>query len=109
MNFETDKSYRKLLDFSLHSLTTDLFTQMAGLGTIAYILTNRKKTKEEKISANLKTGIPFAGGLLVAFLCNIRQVASGPGALFFAGIAGFILNRIGSVVSKIYLEKSQSK
>ncbi len=107
VNFETDKSFSKLLDFSLHSLTTDLFTQLAGLATIGYILTSRKKTKEEKISANLKTGIPFAGGLLVGFLCNLRQVASGPGALLFAGLAGFILNRIGTVASKIYL-KNQS-
>ncbi len=108
VHFETDKSFRKLLDCSRHSLTTDLFTQLAGLGTIGYILLNRKKTKEEKISANLKTGIPFAGGLLVAFLCNLRQVASGTGALLFAGLAGFILNRIGTVASKIYLKNKTS-
>ena len=109
VNFEKEKSYGKLLDFSLHSLTTDLFTQLTGLGTIAYILTNRKKTKEEKISANLKTGIPFAGGLLVAFLCNLRQVASGTGALLFAGIAGFVLNRIGTIASKIYLKSANKE
>ena len=104
IDFETDKTYRKLLDFSLHSLATDLFTQALGIGSILYILMNSKKSKEEKISANLKTGIPVAGGLIIGFLCNLRQVASGPGALFFATIAGLILNRIGTVTNNFYLK-----
>ncbi len=107
INFETDKSYRKLLDFSLHSLPTDLFTQVLGLGTIAYILSGRKKSKEEKISSSLKTGIPVAGGLLVAFLCNLRQVASGPGALFLAFVSGLVLNRLGKITSDVYLGKNK--
>ena len=105
VNFETDKSYRKLLDFSLHSLATDLFTQFTGFGTMLYILLNRKKTKEQKISENLKVGIPVFGGLFVGFLCNLRQIASGPGSLLFATMSGFILNRLGTLVSKNYLEK----
>ena len=104
VNFETDKSYRKLLDFSLHSLATDLFTQFTGFGTMLYILLNRKKTKEQKISENLKVGIPVFGGLFVGFLCNLRQIASGPGSLLFATLSGFILNRLGTIVSKNYLE-----
>ncbi len=105
VNFETDKSYRKLLDFSLHSLATDLFTQFTGFGTMLYILLNRKKTKEQKISENLKVGIPVFGGLFVGFLCNLRQIASGPGSLLFATMSGFILNRLGTIVSKNYLGK----
>lgn len=103
IDFETDKSYRKMLDFSLHSLTTDLFTQAIGVGTIGYILANRKKTTKEKIPAILKEGIPVAGGLAVAFLCNLRQVASGPGSLFLAIVSGFALNRIGSIISNKYV------
>lgn len=99
IEFETDKSYRKMLDFSLHSLTTDLFTQAAGVGTLGYILANRKKTTKEKIPAILKEGIPVAGGLAVAFLCNLRQVASGPSSLFLAIISGFALNRMGTIIS----------
>ena len=107
IDFETDKSYRKMLDFSLHSLATDLFTQAIGIGTIGYIVANRKKTAKEKIPAVLKEGIPVAGGLLVAFLCNLRQVASGPGSLFLAVISGFALNRIGSIVSKKFVENDK--
>ena len=70
-----------------------------------YILLNRKKTKEQKISENLKVGIPVFGGLFVGFLCNLRQIASGPGSLLFATMSGFILNRLGTLVSKNYLEK----
>lgn len=105
VNFETDKSYRKLLDFSLHSLATDLMTQFTGFGTMLYILLNRKKSKEQKISENLKVGIPVFGGLFVGFLCNLRQIASGPGSLLFATMSGFILNRLGTIVSKNYLDK----
>ena len=107
INFETDKSYRKLLDFSLHSLATDLLTQIIGLGTVFYILLDSKKSKGEKISASLETGIPVAGGLLVAFLCNLRQVASGPGALFLAFLSGLVLNRLGKITSNFYLEKNK--
>ena len=108
IDFETDKSYRKMLDFSLHSLSTDLFTQAAGIGTVGYIVANRKKTAKEKIPAVLKEGIPVAGGLLVAFLCNLRQVASGPGSLFLAVISGFALNRLGSIVSKKFVENEKT-
>ncbi|MCR4881692.1 MAG: hypothetical protein K6A44_07065 [bacterium] len=104
IDFETDKSYRKMLDFSLHSLTTDLFTQAVGVGTIGYILANRKKSAKEKLPAILKDGIPVAGGLAVAFLCNLRQVASGPGSLFLAIVSGFALNRIGSIISNKYVQ-----
>ena len=107
IDFETDKSYRKMLDFSLHSLTTDLFTQGIGIGTIGYILANRKKTAKEKIPSILKEGIPIVGGLAVAFLCNLRQVASGPGALFLAALSGLALNRIGTVISKKYVENER--
>ena len=103
VEFEADKSYRKMLDFSLHSLTTDLFTQAAGIGTVGYILANRKKSKKEKIPSILKSGIPVVGGLAVAFLCNLRQVASGPGSLFLAIVSGFALNRVGSVISDKYV------
>ena len=107
INFETDKSYRKLLDFSLHSLATDLLTQMIGLGTVFYIMLDSKKSTGEKVSAGLETGIPVAGGLLVAFLCNLRQVASGPGALFLAFLSGLILNRLGKITSNFYAEKNK--
>ena len=107
IDFETDKSYRKMLDFSLHSLTTDLFTQAIGVGTIGYLLANRKKTAKEKIPAILKEGIPVAGGLAVAFLCNLRQVASGPGSLFLAIVSGFALNRIGSIISNRYVQNNK--
>ena len=104
IEFETDKSYRKMLDFSLHSLTTDLMTQAVGVGTVGYLLANKKKKGKEKIPAILKQGIPVVGGLAVAFLCNLRQVASGPGSLFLAIVSGFALNRIGSVISDKYIK-----
>ena len=78
-------------------------TQAVGIGTIGYILANRKTDKKEKLPAILKSGIPVAGGLAVAFLCNLRQVASGPGSLFLAVLSGFALNRMGAVISDKYV------
>ncbi|MDD3593091.1 MAG: hypothetical protein PHX18_00515 [Candidatus Gastranaerophilales bacterium] len=109
VSFETEKSYGKLLDFSLNSLVTDVFTQVAGIGTILYFLLNWKKTKEEKIAANLKTGIPFLGGLVVAFLCNLRQVASGPGALFLGFLTTIALNKIGNFTNNKYVASLKGK
>lgn len=111
VGFETEKSYRKLLDFSLHSVPTDLLTITAGMGTLGAIAINDKKSRQEKISLNLKNGIPIIGGLLVSFLSNIRLIASGPGAIALGVISGLILNRLGSIANNKYVKylKSQKK
>jgi len=102
IEFETEKTYGRLLDFALDAVPSDILGQLAGLGGIAWIMADRKKTKEQKISANLKSGIPLLGGLAVSALCNLRQVASGVNAILLGVITGFILNRIGSVADKKY-------
>jgi len=109
--FETEKSYRKLLDFSLHSVPTDLLTISIGCGTLGAIAVNDKKSRQEKISLNLKNGIPILGGLLVSFLSNMRLIASGPGAIALGVVSGLILNRLGNVANKKYMKylKAQHK
>jgi len=102
--FETEKTYRKLLDFSLHSLPTDFLTMGVGVGSVAYITASQKKSRQEKISLNLKNGIPVLGGIIVSFLSNMRQVTSGTGAIFLGLISGIILNRLGSTTNKFYLK-----
>ena len=66
---------------------------------------------EQKISLNLKNGIPILGGLIVSFLSNMRLIASGPGAIALGVISGFILNRLGNVANNKYVKylKAQQK
>ncbi len=109
ISFETEKTYRKLLDFSLHSLPTDFLTMGIGAGGVAFVLANRKKSRREKISVNLEKGIPVLGAIVVSFLSNIRQVASGTGSIFLGIISGIILNRIGRTINHIYLKAGKQE
>lgn len=102
IEFETEKNYGRLLDFSLDAVPSDVISQVASIGGIAWIVADRKKSKEQKVSANLKMGIPLIGGLTVSALCNLRQVASGVNAILLGLITSVILNRIGNVTDKKY-------
>jgi len=108
VKFETENTFGKILDYSLHTLPTDLMTQTLGAGTLLYILLNSKNSTDEKISKTLKNGIPIIGGLGVMFACNVRQIASGPSALFLGIISTFVLNRLGSLANKSYLKNKQN-
>ncbi|MCQ2957538.1 MAG: hypothetical protein MJ180_01395 [Candidatus Gastranaerophilales bacterium] len=105
INFETDKTYRKLLDFSLHSLPTDFLTIFAGIGGVGYVLANRRKSRREKMRTNIEKGIPVLGGIAVSFLSNMRMVASGTGAIFLGLVSGIALNRIGRTINHYYMKK----
>jgi len=102
VSFETEKTFNKMVDYSLHSLSTDMITQSLGLGVFAHMLASKKKSTDEKISGSLKGGIPLIGGLLTMFACNVRQVASGPSALFIGFLSTIILNRLGTFADKKY-------
>ena len=109
VNFETQKTYGKMLDFSLHSLPTDMVTISLGIGGAGYALHQHKKSKKERMKNNLEKGIPVLGGIAVSFLSNMRMVASGVGALFLGVISGIALNRIAKTANDFYWKHEREK
>jgi len=102
IGFETGKNYERLLDFSLDAIPRDVLTQMAGLGTIGWIIADNKKTKEERISVSLKEGVPLIGGLAVSALCNLRMVATGVNAILLGVASRLIFKQLGNASDKKY-------
>ena len=95
---ELSEYFDKIRDLKLGSGVTDV---LSVLGSIAGVIIGLSvaDSKETKISATLKYGIPVISSVAVSVISTVALI-SGMQAMMFGLATGFVVNRIGSYIDK---------
>ena len=93
VNLEVGEFFDKARDLELGSAPTDVLTILTSCGMITYGLSTAK-TKDEKKSVMLKSGIPIIGAVAVA-LVSATKLVSGGKSVALGLISGIMLNQMG--------------
>lgn len=99
VDIETNKLFEKMRDLEIGSAPTDVVSILGALGAVGYGV-GKADTKDEKISASLKYGIPAIGAVTVSIICATSLVAAGP-SLAIGMISGLAINKVGEFADKI--------
>lgn len=99
IDMETSRLFDKIRDLEIGSAPTDLIS-LLGTTTAVIFGVGKAETKDEKISAALKFGIPAIGAVTTSLICTMSLVAAGP-SLAIGMLSGFAINRIGETADKI--------
>ena len=99
------KCYQKMGEIKLGSALTDDATLLIGAGTAAYIIAD-EDTKEKRVDALIKKGIPFAGAFATLVYCMSTMV-NGPISLLYSFFVGYGTNLISRNVADRYAAASK--
>ena len=107
VNYESVEFFDKIRDLRLGSAPTDILTLLFSSIALALGL-GYARDKDQKTSVMFKSGIPVLGGIATTMYCTTRLVSGGK-SLALGFVAGFILNKIGSVTDNIYKYQRTNK
>jgi hypothetical protein len=99
VQIETEEFFDKVRDLALGSAPTDVLTLFLSCGMITYGL-GKAKTKDEKTTVLLTSGIPIVGGV-AASLVTATKLVSGGKSLALGFISGILLNQIGKITDAL--------
>lgn len=103
IRIETEDFTNKLRDLTLGSAPTDVITLLSGFGTLGYFLLKSENT-QERTGVALKYGIPALTFIGTSLYFNARLYA-GTKAMFYGGIATWIIGKIGELANDIYIHE----
>ena len=99
INLETVEFFDKVRDLKLGSAPTDILTILVSCGMILYGL-GYAKSKNERTSLMLKSGIPIIGAIATS-LISATKLVSGGKSLALGVVSGLILNQLGFFTDKL--------
>ena len=100
VNLECVEFFDKVRDLRLGSAPTDILTLLFSSVALSLGL-GYAKNKDDRTSIMFKSGIPVLGGIATAMYTATKLVSGGK-SLALGFLAGFVLNKIGSVADTIY-------
>ncbi len=103
IKIETEDFTNKLRDLTLGSAPTDVITLLSGFGTLGYFLLKSENT-QERTGVALKYGIPALTFIGTSLYFNARLYA-GTKAMFYGGIATWVIGKIGELANDIYIHE----
>ena len=103
IKIETEDFVNKLRDLTLGSAPTDVITLLSGFGTLGYFLLKSENT-QERTGVALKYGIPALTFIGTSLYFNARLYA-GTKAMFYGGIATWVIGKIGELANDIYIHE----
>lgn len=95
-DLESDKLFDKVRDLKLGSAIHDALA-FVGSTLVAGWFVGKADTKDDKISATLKYGIPVVGAVAIATICTVGLIASGP-SFIIGGVSGIFINKLGEFI-----------
>lgn len=104
---ENDLFFDKLRDLKLGSGPTDVLSLISSVGTVALGL-SLSDTKDERISALLKYGIPVIGGVGTSIAMTVGLV-SGVKSIIYGFLSSMVINRIGTSIDKYRKEYNKKQ
>ena len=103
---ETGEYFLKQAEIQVGSAATDVFSVFFPFGVGAYAI-SKCDTKDEKISAALKTCIPLVG-TFATFVYGTTKMLSGAKNMIFSTVSGLALNKFGSYLNDLYTNYQKS-
>ncbi len=104
---EADELYDKFAEFKVGSVPLDVLSLLFPLG-VAGAAVASAKTKDEKISKTLTTGIPLVGSLATMLIGTAKMFTASKN-LVIGIVTGFALNELGKFLDKTYKEYSEKR
>ena len=103
IKIETEDFINKLRDLTLGSAPTDIITLLSGFATLGYFLL-KSDNNQERTGVALKYGIPALTFIGTSLYFNARLYA-GTKAMFYGGIATWVIGKIGELANDIYVHE----
>lgn len=95
---ETDSFFDMERDLTMGSAPTDILSILAAIGAIGVGL-SKAENKDQQNTVLLKAGIPAVGAIATSLYFSASLVSGGK-AMFYGGISGLAISKLGSMLDE---------